>query len=74
MSWLADAHSEWHAVNGRNEVCPLDCGVNEGRYDEYDMEMEEAPVTVDLEPATTPTEEMMWKDPWRDWSASEPPF
>lgn len=61
MAWLADAHNEWHTVNGRYEVCPLDCGVTEGLYDEYD--------TVDLEP---PTEEQLWTDPWRDWAATEP--
>ena len=27
MSWLSDAHDEWHAVNGAyNTNCPLDCG------------------------------------------------
>jgi hypothetical protein len=34
MSWLSEAHTEWHTVNGRYEVCPLDCGVAEGMYDE----------------------------------------
>jgi len=28
MSYLADAHRDWHAVNGRyNSNCPLDCGI-----------------------------------------------
>lgn len=26
MSYLADAHSEWHAVHGAYAICPLDCG------------------------------------------------
>jgi hypothetical protein len=25
MSYLADAHNDWHAVNGWNAGCPLDC-------------------------------------------------
>ena len=29
MSWLSDAHQEWHHVNGRYAVCPLDCGAGE---------------------------------------------
>lgn len=28
MSWQADAHSEWHAVNGRYG-CPLDCAMSD---------------------------------------------
>jgi hypothetical protein len=23
---LSDAHADWHAVNGRYALCPLDCG------------------------------------------------
>lgn len=34
MSWIADAHRDWHTVNGWNVCCPLDCGVTED-YD-YD--------------------------------------
>ena len=26
MSWINDAHTEWHTVNGWRAVCPLDCG------------------------------------------------
>ena len=26
MSYLSDAHAEWHAVNGAYATCPLDCG------------------------------------------------
>ena len=29
MSWLADAHRDWHTVNGWDVMCPLDCGANE---------------------------------------------
>lgn len=28
MTWLSDAHSEWHAVNGR-WGCPLDCAASD---------------------------------------------
>jgi hypothetical protein len=26
MTYLADAHRDWHAVNGAYAICPLDCG------------------------------------------------
>lgn len=26
MSYLSEAHNEWHAVNGHDAICPLDCG------------------------------------------------
>lgn len=26
MSWISDAHAQWHAVHGAYETCPLDCG------------------------------------------------
>lgn len=29
MSWIADAHRDWHYAYGKNNVCPLDCGVGE---------------------------------------------
>ena len=29
MSYLSEAHAEWHAVNGRYAACPLDCGAGE---------------------------------------------
>ena len=29
MSWINDAHTEWHTVNGWRAVCPLDCGAAE---------------------------------------------
>ena len=41
MGWLAEAHQEWHIVNGRNVVCPLDCGVGEAEALEADWEAEE---------------------------------
>lgn len=34
MSWIADAHREWHAVNGARATCPLDCGASEPTADE----------------------------------------
>ena len=43
MAWLADAHSEWHAVHGRNVVCPLDCGIGEAEALEADWEAEQEP-------------------------------
>lgn len=30
---LAEAHAQWHAVHGRDTLCPLDCGIGE-TYDE----------------------------------------
>ena len=38
MSWIVDAHYEWHAVHGALAVCPLDCGIGEGYEDEPDEE------------------------------------
>lgn len=38
MSWLADAHREWHLVNGARSVCPLDCGVGEAEAEMAYME------------------------------------
>lgn len=40
MSYLADAHRDWHTVNGKYAVCPLDCGASEivGNYFEADAE------------------------------------
>lgn len=29
MSYLADAHREWHQVNGKYAICDLDCGASE---------------------------------------------
>jgi len=26
MSYLSEAHQEWHLVNGAYAICPLDCG------------------------------------------------
>jgi hypothetical protein len=40
MSWLADAHRDWHTVHGQMVVCPLDCGVTEGLDDEWEAEAE----------------------------------
>lgn len=34
MSYLSEAHQEWHTVHGKYEVCPLDCGANEYLYDD----------------------------------------
>lgn len=44
MSFIADAHREWHVVYGSQAVCPLDCGANEGAMaeaaDEYEAQEE----------------------------------
>lgn len=29
MSFLSEAHDQWHAMNGRYAVCDLDCGASE---------------------------------------------
>lgn len=29
MSWIAEAHTDWHTAHGWNAVCPLDCGAGE---------------------------------------------
>lgn len=29
MTYLQDAHRDWHTVNGKYAVCPLDCGASE---------------------------------------------
>lgn len=36
MSYLAEAHSEWHAVHGKYAICPLDCGAAEALMDPTD--------------------------------------
>lgn len=28
MSWISEAHNQWHAINGPYG-CPLDCGIGE---------------------------------------------
>lgn len=39
---MAEAHAQWHAVHGRNSVCPLDCGIGES----YDEDPESMPLLV----------------------------
>lgn len=44
MSYLSDAHSEWHIVNGKyNPLCPLDCGALDPKH----AEMEDLSMTID---------------------------
>ncbi len=39
MGYMADAHSEWHLVNGKNNAaCPLDCMAGVGDYPEEEDE------------------------------------
>lgn len=47
MSWISEAHAQWHSVHGAMEVCPLDCGVGED-YD-YDPEWEDEELPLDSE-------------------------
>jgi hypothetical protein len=52
MSWLSEAHEEWHLVNGKYACCPLDCGASEflqePDYDETDFkEFSEASAAED---------------------------
>ena len=42
MGWLADSHQEWHHANPKRPWdCPLDCGIAEARYANWDAEQEE---------------------------------
>lgn len=38
MTYLADAHRDWHAVHGLNAVCPLDCGAGEAVMEDWEHE------------------------------------
>ncbi|HWV45307.1 MAG TPA: hypothetical protein VN039_04640 [Nitrospira sp.] len=39
MSWISDAHQEWHHANlDRPWDCPLDCGAGEPSYAEEQYE------------------------------------
>lgn len=42
MSWLSEAHNDWHTANGWDRVCPLDCGAGEVWDDEEDFAEAEA--------------------------------
>lgn len=35
MSFLAEAHADWHAVNGKYSVCDLDCGAGEHLWEMF---------------------------------------
>lgn len=35
MTYLADAHRDWHTVNGWDTICPLDCGAGEVQEPPY---------------------------------------
>jgi len=66
MSWLSEAHNDWHTINGRNVTCPLDCGA--GEQDEYWLEWVESQKkfsTVKLDRQTKQ---------WVPAQAPEPPF
>lgn len=38
MSYIAEAHNDWHTVNGWNATCPFDCGAGEEMYDPQDYD------------------------------------
>ena len=69
MSYLADAHSDWHAVNGANEICPLDCGVGEAQAEaEFYESMDSVDVYRDDIEAHVRLFEPPWYDePFPDW-------
>lgn len=41
MSWITDAHTEWHIVNSQDSLCPLDCGRGEVYDPGYEAECAE---------------------------------
>lgn len=69
MAWLADAHRDWHTVNGWDVVCPLDCGVTEGLMDEYEQDhADEVQVyREDIEAHVTLFEPAWYDEPFPDW-------
>jgi len=46
MSWIADAHRDWHTAHGQNVVCPLDCGVGEDQDYEHEPMTEEEEIEL----------------------------
>jgi hypothetical protein len=76
MSWLSEAHEEWHLVNGKYACCPLDCGASEALYDQHEAEEwarthpeEVAKAKASLE-ALEREREAALSDPWQE----DPPF
>ena len=64
MSWIADAHRDWHTVNGWDVVCPLDCGVGEGG-DDYYLPEDDFVSSADLDAAASRAEDREFgRDPW----------
>lgn len=52
MSYLADAHRDWHNVHGKFAVCPLDCGIGEAEIDRLQDEYYDAnPAPWDDDPS-----------------------
>lgn len=75
MSYLSEAHAEWHAVNGHDAVCPLDCGVGEV-YDPWDAMTDEEIAAYEAyvpEPSYVDTPFVVEGDPW-DQQDFDPPF
>jgi len=70
MTWIADAHREWHTVHGTFAVCPLDCGAGE-TYDpaDYLTPAEYAAAVAEAEEGrapAVPTSSWADDDPWTD--------
>lgn len=56
MTWIVDAHDEWHHVNGWANGCPLDCidyGMEEEDYEEVEHH-EERQIVIEVEEAYVP--------------------
>lgn len=70
MSWIAEAHRQWHTVNGQNEVCPLDCGVGEDAgWDEHEPEPLTAQEEAELQAWRRRQQDLDnndHRDPWED--------
>jgi len=74
MSYLSEAHSEWHLVNGQNACCPLDCGASEVYHDPTEYMTDEELAEYDAYVSSIP--EATFDDPWilEDDIYPEPPF
>lgn len=62
MSWIVDAHYEWHAVHGANACCPLDCNAGVDQSEDYEGF------------APAPPTPIVWSDPWVESYNEEFPF
>lgn len=67
MSFISEAHTQWHMIYGHDAVCPLDCGAGE-THDDYDPDPQGGGQPVEVPDAPAP----IWPDPWID--LPDPPF